>query len=224
MKFTVSGYFFPFILSVAILATFTSCLPDNNGDSSRSEVRVVLDFENANNVMTAGGDSLVIGILKFIHGNSFFSGNGDTLLLKESPEILIHQNGQNSAKILAAGIVRDVSLNEITFNIEQAPPTVQNIDSDFIRGDTLYSMVIEGFYQDSAFTFKSTRDFSATFELAPPLEAESNSFFEIILVTDVSSWFINEDGSLIDPRDSTGVAAINDNIEGSFRLENVERF
>lgn len=208
------------IISIALLFTLSSCLPDNNNADSGSQVRVFLNLENINNVVTAGGDSLEISTLKFIHGNSFFLSSSDTVLFKENPEIIVHQSGQDSIKILADGVIREGSLDKVVFVIEQPPPSVQNIDPDFMAGDTLYSMVIEGTYKDSAFTFKSTRNFISSFELAPPLEAESNSLFQLILATDVSSWFLSEDGqAIINPADS---AAINNNIEGSFRLEDIK--
>lgn len=213
---TLPLFYFMFLL---VPITIVSCLPENNGDS-RARVRVILELENANEIITAGGDTLGIAILKFVHGESYFLSGSDTLLLKESPEIVIHQNGQNSSKLLVDGIVREGSLQELVFVVEQAPASVQNIDPDFIAGDTLFSLVVEGFYGDSVFSFRSTKRFSSAYELSPPVEADANALYQILLSTDISSWFLNSEGSgLINPTDSAGVANINDNIEGSFRLE-----
>lgn len=227
MKFNKTrGYSFKLFLSAILLFTLTACLSSSDSNSNTgSRVSVFLNLENVNNVITAGDDSLQISVLKFIHGRSAFLSDSDTLYLKQNPKIIIHRYRQDSVKILADGVVRDGSFQRLKFAIEQAPPSVESVDANFISGDTLYSIVIKGIYQDSAFVFKSTESFTPVFELDMPLEAEANSVFQYLIATDVAGWFLSEGGqALINPQDSSATEAINSNIEGSFRLEDAENF
>lgn len=61
-------------------------------------------------------------------------------------------------------------------------------------------------------------DFELEFE--PPLEIGEGEGLSLILAIDVSTWFLNEDGTLIDPRtlsgDSSAASQVEDNIEDSF--------
>lgn len=227
MKFSkIPAYSYNFFLSIILLFTLNACLSSSGSNSNAgSRVNVLLNLENVNDVVTAGNDSLQISVLKFIHGRSAFLSGSDTLYFKQNPKIIIHQYRQDSVKVLADGVVRDGSFPRIKFAIEQAPPSVQNVDSDFIRGDTLYSIIVKGVYQDSAFTFKSAENFISTFELSRPLEAGSNNLFQYLIATDVASWFLSEDGqTFINPRDPSKAEVINSNIEASFSLRDAENF
>ncbi|HET6528710.1 MAG TPA: hypothetical protein VFG39_08145 [Balneolaceae bacterium] len=227
MKFNkTQGYSFKLFLSIILLFPLTACLSSSDNDSNTgSRVSVFLNLENVNDVITAGDDSLQISVLKFIHGRSAFLSDSDTLYLKQNPKIIIHRYRQDSVKILADGVVREGSFQRLKFAIEQAPPSVDGIDSDFVNGDTLYSIVIKGTYQDSIFVFKSTESFTPVIDLGTPLMAESNRLFQYLIATDVASWFLDEGRQgLINPQGSSAAEAINNNIEGSFRLENVENF
>jgi hypothetical protein len=82
-----------------------------------------------------------------------------------------------------------------------------------------YSIIINGTYNDSKFTFKSKKEFDISLKLNPPVHIDSvNDVASITVVSNVLKWFKNGN-SLLNPSDTSNKSVINANIANSFSIE-----
>lgn len=66
-------------------------------------------------------------------------------------------------------------------------------------GDPPASILVDGRYEGSPFTYRSQVTPEVEFTLAPALELRAGSATQIALTFDVASWFLAESGSILNP-------------------------
>ena len=213
-----------FGVALFLLLFTVSCL--NSGQQEQpDQVLVTFTFNNLNEEVSAGGDSLRILNLRFLVGPSYLiQGQTDSLALNLNTYQVSHRLLEDETKGLNSGTFNsDVVYNIFSFVIKQATGDETNIDPAFVDGDAdseRYSMIIEGSYNGTEFTFKSTRNFAFDFPI-DELQQESvtSLFYNLSLSTDIRNWFLNSDGSgLLSPSLSSNRSQINDNIASSIQL------
>src|SRR5699024_9772755 len=96
--------------------------------------------------------------------------------------------------------------------------------SDIFNDNGHYSVVIQGTYNGSDFTFKSKKSFESKLPIEPPIEIpQHNAIVHFIVYANVKDWFLNNSGGFYDPSDTTNRAAINANIQRSFSIKTQSR-
>lgn len=71
--------------------------------------------------------------------------------------------------------------------------------ADLARGEPA-SILVEGTLQGQSFEFRSRLTPEAEFPLEPPVDVPAGGSASVAIVFDVASWFMNADGSVLDPR------------------------
>ncbi len=218
---TKSLAYFSAIISFLFL---TSCLNDVD-NSQPTQFQIGMEIQNVDSSFTVGQDSMYIESVRIILGVFNFETDSETLSLKDSTGVQLSfepqtPNYQNPRRI-AGGQFPDNNYQSINITFPKAPENSSNIDSDFTGGDgKSYTIIAEGTYNGSDFTYKSERNFENSFPLSLSTIPEEDAFFGFLIQTDVRDWFRGGQG-LLDPTASENSEQINDNIEaeGTFRLE-----
>jgi hypothetical protein len=95
--------------------------------------------------------------------------------------------------------------NMITFQIHKLTPGEQVSDSSFAPVDSngtqnFYSIIVKGRYNGNPFVFRSSKTFFVKTRLNPPMTVkDSVSNYNATIQTDISQWFTDEGGHIIDP-------------------------
>lgn len=89
-------------------------------------------------------------------------------------------------------------------------------DPDFYDGDEEYSVVVEGMYNGERFVYRSEEDFEIEMDLNPPLEVTESRSEVLVISIDIDSWFIDDNGGVLNPNNPQYFERIDENIERSF--------
>jgi hypothetical protein len=232
MKKFISSKIILGILALAMVGFLSSCLGNGNNRGATVlqvalQLRGVTSIAGGDTTLTSGSDSLTITTLRLVHGDSHLIHQSDTRTdtLIYNPTVVTFSTQPGSAGGLT-GNTQGLSLsrgnqfaglyNEMDFKIVQAPDSKNgSFPGVFYQGGN-YSMIIQGTYNKSNFTFKSERNFQQQLPLSLQLQQNKNA--TILIYTDVRKWFLNNNGGFYDPSDTTNTSAINDNIQGSFQI------
>jgi len=86
-----------------------------------------------------------------------------------------------------------------------------------------YSIVINGIYNGSQFTYRTDEDFELEMALNPPLEVtDTTASASVAINVDPSSWFKDSSGNALDPTNPDNKEIIDENISRSFHAEHEE--
>lgn len=205
------------ILAIFLLPFLTSCLPEA-GTEQPSDIQIGLQIDGFENTFKAGEDSITVARVRLIHGNSFFVRGGDSLRITgQQAQFNFDAASTNPQAILSRTPFPEGTYSELTLKVTRANEGNPNIDSEFYI-DKQSSMIIEGTYNGSEFTFKSGKNYTVPFPFQPNVTVpENNESFIFIISTNMSDWFVDEGSqSLLDPGNADNAEAINQNINDSF--------
>lgn len=210
-------------LIVLIAVFLTSCLPDSE-TRQPSDIQVGLELEGFENNITLGDDSLNVENIRLVHGLSFFIRGTDTLPVQLQPgQFTFSAFTQNPQAILPINIFPEGTYTQFDLKIKKVENVTPNIDPEFYT-DKNSSMIIEGTYNGSSFTFKSGKNFSVPFPFQPNIHVPKfNERFIFIISADIGTWFVDGDNQrLFDPSDSENAVEINTNISNSFKCNQIQ--
>lgn len=222
---------FPLLVAAIFLS---SCLNGSEQNEQRDQLTLTFNLENASSEITAGDDTLSINLIRFLVGNNYmYNDSGDTLLINRNVYQVNYSTtdglSQELIQIAQGSFSSETIYSNLKFEIKKAEAAYSenpNIDDAFTEeGGELenqrFSMIIDGTYNNSPFSFKSTQNFAYSFPF-PDLTGGSggNLIYNLFVQTDVSSWFLNSEGTaLLDPSLSDNETSINQNIESSIELD-----
>jgi len=112
--------------------------------------------------------------------------------------------------------------NMITFQIHKLTPGEQVSDNSFSPTDSsgktnYYSLIVKGRYNGNPFVFTSSKTFVVKTRLNPSLVVkDSVSNYNVTIQVNVSDWFTNAGGRIIDPTDPSNAHRIEWAIRRSF--------
>ncbi len=149
----------------------------------------------------------------------FHSATEDSLDFEQGPLVLT-LNLDSTVTNVAIDNVPHGLYSAISFEIHKPRPNETVTDSDFVAGpkeDQRYSVVVKGFYNGTHFVFKSHRSAEVHIKLNPPLNiSDSLSSYNATVKVDVSQWFVDQNGNIIDPTNPNNEEAISQAIRRSF--------
>ena len=194
---------------------------------------------------TDSGDTISIESAKLLIRKLAFHGKEDEMGADSSGQ-MIHKEDSVKVKFREGGnffktgpYVLNISLDTtvstvgvvnlphgtyamVTFQIHKLTPGEQVSDSSFSPVDSsgmqnFYSIIVKGQYNGKPFIFRSSKTFFVKTRLNPPLTVkDSVSNYNVTIQTNVSQWFANESGHIIDPTNPKNAHRIELAIRRSF--------
>jgi hypothetical protein len=217
----------PKLFALAISITFfffvTSCINDVD-NSQPTRFQVGMEILNFDSTFTVGEDEMSIQSVGFVVDNFRFETGGEPILLNSRVTPFTFETQptatQNPATLVGGPFPADVSYNSLGIEFPKAPEGGSgNFDQRFYGEDgKRYTIVAEGTYNDSLFTYRSERPVENNFPVNISTVPADDAFFTFLIQTDLQRWFLGGDG-LLDPAVSENSAQINDQIGGSFFFE-----
>lgn len=133
---------------------------------------------------------------------------------------VVSLNLDGSVNEVAVSEVPEGRYDEIEFDVHKPEDDETPPDSDFKVGDSgdeRFSIIIRGTFDGEDFLFRSNENMEQEIELASPLEIDQDTEnINVTLTVDISQWFIDEDGNVLDPNNPENEDAIDESIERSF--------
>ena len=210
-------------LALVITALFitTSCI-SNTDNSYPSSVQIGVEVENMDSTLTYSDDSTIeverVGIV--LGESSFSTADSSLKMIAESFQLALdatRSNFQNPVGLGGRNVPGAGVYRSYTLTIPRAEENNNELNFDFVDGDTKYSMIFEGTYNDSSFTYKSEREIERTFSFTPVDVPAEDAQFLFLMSMDIKELFFGPSGAL-DPRDDSNSSQIDDNIEASLRF------
>jgi len=203
--------------------TFSGCL-NSNGNKISSQVRFGMQVDDFDSTLVSGNnDSLFIDRMRFVYGDGSVVIDQDTNSVVPTPtDWLQFGLNQNSGNPIAMFSASSGTFSNFVLSVQKAPTNNSNIDADFTDSTTQYSMIIEGKYNGSDFSYKMDRSFKASLEITPPVQVpQYNAAYTFLIHTSPRLWFTNHQGGFYNPKTADDTTNINGNIENSFSIETI---
>lgn len=203
----------PLLISASVL--FTAC-SDSTGPSIKLNAGV--KGSPALQKQKAAADTLVITEAKFrVSELEFESALGDDKSDIEVGPVILSLNLDGGLTEVGIADVPSGMYDELEFEIEKRDDDDKTIlDADFSSEDgSEYSVVIKGLLNGEEFMFRSGKDFSVELEFEPAVEINDDQQISVTLVFDITRWFADASGNVLDPTNAENLSQIEANIENS---------
>lgn len=211
-----------YLVALVSVIALSGCLNDN-GSQISSDVRFGMQVNDFDSTLVSGNDSLRIERVRFVYGDGAVVINGDTsIVLQSSSDWLQFGVTQSSNNPIPMFRANSGTFHSFILSVQKAPLNNSNIDPDFTE-DTRHSMIIEGKFNNTDFTYKMDRAFKTDLPISPAVEVpQYNASYTFLISTNLKDWFTNEGQSgFYNPKTADDTTSINDNIEHSFSIESI---
>ena len=88
---------------------------------------------------------------------------------------------------------------KVKFEIHKLQGNEMPPDPDFADANGRYSVVVRGFYNGVAFTYKSKVTANQKYHLQPPLSVTTTSGYNLTFYASPLMWFIDNNGNILNP-------------------------
>ena len=193
----------------------------------------------------ASKDSIVIESAKLLIRKLAFHGEKDEMTedssgamrhIADSVEVKFHErhnvfrtgpyvldiNLDTTVSTVGVANLPHGTYNMITFQIHKLTPGEQVSDTSFAPTDSSgmtnhYSIIVKGRYNGNPFIFRTSKTFVVKTKLNPPLTVQDSvSNYNATIQVNVSQWFTDNAGHIIDPTNTTNELRIEQAIRRSF--------
>ena len=144
--------------------------------------------------------------------------DGDEVSVKVGP-LVVYLDLNGVTTDFAVNNIPSGTYDEVKFKIHKIKASETPPDPEFKEGDDSslrYSVIIKGIYNSDPFIYKSRKSAHQKIEFENPLVIEPNTFTNLTITVDPSTWFIKE-GEILDPNDPANKNDIDNNIKDSFK-------
>lgn len=206
------------LILVMMTAAWMSC-SDNNGSSPAAALSMKVDYTAL--AKSAATDTVVITSAKILLKHIKFENEAeeDSSELKLGP-FIVELNLIGGVTEIATGDLPNGTYDRVKFKIHKPEGNEDPGDPDFYEGpsgDQRFSVVVNGTFNGSPFTYKSKKDAEQKMTLNPPLVvSDTLSTTNVTLVVNPGLWFI-KDGVYLDPTVEANWDDIDENIKNSFK-------
>ena len=213
------------LISLAVLSfLFQRCDSTETTDSTGS-----LSFSTPGLVQKITDDTITLDTVKILlrdvklkyeieSEEDISNDDGDEVSVKVGP-FVVYLNLNGVTTDFAISNIPAGTYNEIKFKIHKIEASETPPDPEFEEGDDnslRYSVIVKGTYNSNPFIYKSRKSSHQNIELENPLVVEPNTFTNLTITVDPSTWFI-KDNMILDPTDPANVNDIDNNIKDSFK-------
>jgi len=140
----------------------------------------------------------------------------DEVVLKEGPFVL-PLSLSNDSNVVTVNTIQAGTYYGAKFEIHKLGSNEVPPDTEFVDAATgkTYTVIVQGEYNGSPFTFKSTTAANELVVFQNPVSVTSTGFINVTLLVDPYSWF-TVNGQLLNPADLNNSDMINAQIRASF--------
>ncbi len=212
------------LLSLIVLAfAFSSCIQTEAPERSR-RFSLLYNATDLGDQLVRGSDRIRVDQV-VVHVPSFEAGtaSGDSII-SNRPIFLNDTEGNLGLDVIIfsedLGFASINGFNNFKMSVDTVSILSQIQDADLVNESRYYTLFADLNYNGQRFSFRSQlkRDFN--FNFAPVNYTEENETIFVRLVMDTQMWFLDASAdTLIDPRLSSNVNRINNNIVNSVSLE-----
>jgi len=147
-------------------------------------------------------------------------GIADDSLDFKSESFVVVLNLDGTPNEVALSEVPSGTYDEIEFEVHKPEDNETPPDPDFktgTSGDERFSIIISGSYDGQDFIYRSRVNMEQEIELNTPLSiTEDSGPANLTMLVDLSEWFMDENGKLLNPTNPENENAIDDSIRRSF--------
>jgi hypothetical protein len=219
----LSRLFTPLTLLFAALLITTGCDLANSGNDGPKNVSIKMQLNTNSTAAKYKAVSLdSLTEIKFLVEELELESVSDDSADFEVENLIVNLPLDGSVIELTSQNIPVGFYDEFEMEIEHDEDGNAVNDPDFIKeGDEDgYSIVIKGSYNGEEFMFRTDTDFEIEMDLNPPLEiSETSGSPSVAINIDSSSWFVDSNGTALDPNDPANQELIEDNIKNSFDAE-----
>jgi hypothetical protein len=116
--------------------------------------------------------------------------------------------------------VPEGTYNRMSFKIHKPSGNINVNDPDFgAPGNEPYSVIVKGYYNTYPFTYRSDVTANRTVVYNEPYIVGTEGSIIVTIEGDPKIWFMDRDGSVLDPTDGMNRNKIDQNIQTSFKTE-----
>lgn len=145
----------------------------------------------------------------------------------KTESFVVNLDPSGTANTVAVGEVPPGTYKRITFKIHKPEDREPIPDPDFregTSGDQRFSVIVEGQRDGVPFELKVRSSMDQRLDLSSALVLDgTEGEVSVTLQADVADWFVDEDGTALDPLDPNDHDAIADAIKRSFRALGTDR-
>jgi hypothetical protein len=207
-----------------LIAWLTGCSNGENppaGNFSLSEASGGQMNKTASNAIVITSAKIMISNLR-VKGSYIDTTNAendpdvDEVMLKEGPFVL-DLNLANDSNVVTVNTIQAGTYYGAKFEIHKLSENEVSPDSEFVDMATgkTYTVIVQGEYNGSPFTFKSTTSAKELVVFQNPVSVTSTGFINVTLLVDPYSWF-TVNGQVLNPADPNNSESINSQIRASF--------
>lgn len=225
----ISSQHFLFILPFALLL-FSGC---NSTGSDPGQPTLALTVAAKNAPMASGKQNTTVQnthvtiteakmLIREVELKSDLEDDGvaDDSLDFKSDSFVAVLNLDGTPNEVAFNEVPAGTYDEIEFEVHKPEDNETPPDPDFktgTSGDERFSIIVSGTYDGQNFTYRSRENMEQEIELTTPLTiTEDSGPVSVTLSVDLSEWFVDENGNLLNPTVAENQNAIDDSIRRSF--------
>lgn len=215
----------PLSLSVALAPT----APAAAGQAASLPLAFAETFDDGDNTLVVTRVAMVVSEVELERMNhddcDMVEGDDDSCEEFETGPFLLELPLDGTVdRVLSVDVPPDV-YDELEFEIDN-PDDDDQAERDFVAAHPDFDRVsirVEGTWNGEAFVFTSRLEAEQEMDLFPPLEVtEGSGPVNLTLSVDISGWFVDGSGNLVDPRtanrDGVNEELVEDNIERSIDL------
>ena len=215
MSFNLRNLQYLIIYSISAIIFFSGC---NSVESVDSKIK--LNFASTTGFGKVTADTIQLDTVKILLRDVQLknqSTNGDANV-KVGP-FVIKLNITGITTDFAVGNISPGNYDRIKFKIHKVDKFEAPPDPEFREGSNeslRYSVIVKGTFNYDSFDYKSRAPAHQDLKLEAPLIVGENGVANLTIVVDPYSWFMNGT-NVMDPRDSSNVNNIDNNIKESFK-------
>lgn len=192
-----------------------SFMAKNSGQAAKSKTTGTMQ----NNHVTITEAKILVREVEF-ESDIENDGIAEDSLNFEAGPFVVSLKLDGSLNKVAVNEVKPGSYDEIEFDVHKPEDNETPPDPEFKIGDSgdeRFSIIVKGTYNGENFVFRSRENMEQEIELSSPLViSEDTESINTTLTVDLSQWFVDANGNLLNPTNPDNQSAIDESIERSF--------
>lgn len=175
------------------------------------------ETESLGDTLSSDEDYVVITDFKFSVDR--FVVSGEEIELESSADIStflftydLNATDERLVIDVGLGVADNFTFNNYSMFLEPVKDNAPIIDDDFFGEENNYSLIIKGSFKNKNFDLKFSPTFEKSFTFTPVTLSDEDETLLLIKSIDLRDIFINSDGTILNPTDSTSYSIMHERI------------